>query len=111
MGLSPDLIDAVELLVSELLTNSVQALAAGLADPDPDNDDEPIELVLRLLRDRLVVEVYDTHPHVPTWRPASAESEHGRGLMLVAALAREWGSAFAPDGRKVVWTALSPIPA
>ena len=94
--------DAVELLVSELVTNAVvHGLGAVRVFADYDGT-------------RLRVEVHDHDPIPP--RPhvtAGADlDERGRGLQLVAMLADSWGSARTFDG-KVVWielTAAGPAP-
>ena len=72
-GLASDLISTALLLVSELVTNSANALAAKPAGPysgdtDPAETDQ-IRLALRLLHDRLVIEVFDTDPNHPRRYP------------------------------------------
>ncbi|MFB9516478.1 SpoIIE family protein phosphatase [Streptomyces purpureus] len=87
-GLDP-LIDTVELLVSELVTN---ALRYGEG-----------EIRLRLLRDRtLVCEVWDAGLVQPRRRRARDTDEGGRGLQLVGLLSAGWGSRRTPRG-KTVW--------
>ncbi|MFR9674395.1 SpoIIE family protein phosphatase [Streptomyces sp. TR06-5] len=84
-----DLSDAVELLVSEVVTNAVRYA------------ERPI--TLRLLRtDRLRVEVGDDVPQLPRLRQARATDEGGRGLYLVNRIARRWGATRLSTG-KVVW--------
>ncbi|WLW50259.1 SpoIIE family protein phosphatase [Streptomyces sp. YU58] len=79
-----------ELLVSELVGNVVRH-AQG-----------PIRL--RLLRSRsLICEVYDHSLTTPRIRRAGYTDEGGRGLHLVAALSRRWGTRFLGDG-KCIWT-------
>ncbi|MCP9957482.1 SpoIIE family protein phosphatase [Streptomyces sudanensis] len=91
-GLEP-LIDTVELLVSELVTN---ALRYGEG-----------EIRLRLLRDRtLVCEVWDTGLVQPRRRRARDTDEGGRGLQLVGLLSAGWGSRRTPRG-KTVWFELA----
>lgn len=110
-GLSSDLISTAVLLVSELVTNAANALAAKPADLYSDDTDpveaDEIRLALRLLRDRLVIEeVFDTDRNYPRPLLADAESESGRGLMLIEALAKEWGCAPLAGG-KVVYCVIS----
>ncbi len=87
-----DLVDTVELVVSELVGN---ALRYGHAPGE-----------LRLLRDeRLTVEVSDAGPDLPQIQHAGASDETGRGLQLINMLCRRWGSCRLPEG-KVVWAEL-----
>ncbi|MFE5301397.1 SpoIIE family protein phosphatase [Streptomyces sp. NPDC056632] len=89
------LVDTVELLVSELVTN---ALRYGEG-----------EIRLRLLRDRtLVCEVWDAGLVQPRRRRAKDTDEGGRGLQLVGLLSAAWGSRRTPRG-KTVWFEL-PLP-
>ncbi|WP_309056507.1 SpoIIE family protein phosphatase [Streptomyces sp.] len=87
------LVDTVELLVSELVTN---ALRYGEG-----------EIRLRLLRDRtLVCEVWDSGLVQPRRRRARDTDEGGRGLQLVGLLSSSWGSRRTPRG-KTVWFELA----
>ncbi|WP_338672726.1 SpoIIE family protein phosphatase [Streptomyces sp. SCSIO 30461] len=87
------LVDTVELLVSELVTN---ALRYGEG-----------EIRLRLLRDRtLVCEVWDAGLVQPRRRRAKDTDEGGRGLQLVGLLSAAWGSRRTPQG-KTVWFELA----
>ncbi|MEK9519185.1 SpoIIE family protein phosphatase [Streptomyces sp. NPDC087908] len=89
------LVDTVELLVSELVTN---ALRYGEG-----------EIRLRLLLDRsLVCEVWDAGLVQPRRRRAKDTDEGGRGLQLVGLLSSSWGSRRTPRG-KTVWFEL-PLP-
>lgn len=91
-----ELVDTVELLVSELATN---ALRHGRGD-----------IRVRLLRDSaLVCEVWDNGYAQPRQRRARDTDEGGRGLQLVSLLADRWGSRRTPNG-KAVWCELG-IPA
>lgn len=84
-----DLTDATELVVSELVGN---ALRYG---------NGPGEL--RLFRDdRLTIEVSDTGPDLPHIQQATLSEEGGRGLQLVNAVCRRWGSCRTATG-KIVW--------
>jgi len=98
--LPAETVRTAQLIVSELVTNSIQAISADPAsrgEPNPD-DAARIELTLRLLPGRIVIEVSDTHPGAPVPADADPEAEAGRGLMLVQALSKEWGY-FCPPSR------------
>ncbi|MGW3247999.1 ATP-binding SpoIIE family protein phosphatase [Streptomyces sp. NPDC001070] len=83
------LVPAVELIVSELVTNAIC------------HGDGPRRL--RLIQHHvLTCEVSDFNTGRPRSRHPHALDEHGRGLYLVAQLSRRWGSRSAADG-KVVW--------
>ncbi|MFE5793958.1 ATP-binding protein [Streptomyces sp. NPDC056503] len=59
---------------------------------------------LRLLRsDTLICEVYDSSLTTPRIRRAAFTDEGGRGLQLVAAVSRRWGTRFLPEG-KCIWS-------
>ncbi|MEW2162531.1 SpoIIE family protein phosphatase [Streptomyces sp. NPDC007084] len=88
-----DMTDAVELLVSEVVTNAVRYASRPVT--------------LRLLRtDVLRCEVGDDVPQLPRLRQARATDEGGRGLYLVNKLARRWGATRLSTG-KVVWFELN----
>ena len=86
-----DLLDDVQLLVSELVTNAV--VHAG----------SEVEIAVRLLVDSVRIEVVDRAPDAKL-RPSSpaVEDESGRGLLLVETLASAWGVE-PLDGGKAVW--------
>ncbi|MER7688394.1 SpoIIE family protein phosphatase [Streptomyces sp. NPDC097610] len=85
-----DLTPTTELLASELVGNVVRH-AKG-----------PVRL--RLLHGpELVCEVFDGSLTVPRIRRASETDEGGRGLQLVTALSRRWGTRYTATG-KCIWT-------
>lgn len=86
-------VETATLLASELVTN---ALVHGRG---------PVDLRLRLTRDRLVLQAVDGGRHMPRRRRAGDEEEGGRGLQLVASMADRWGFRATDDG-KVVWAEL-----
>ena len=89
------------LLTSELVTNAIRHEAGGT-----------VMLAIRCSRRRLRVEVHDTSCSMPVLVDAPADAETGRGLMLVATLAAEWGCYRTPAGKAVYFTlALQPVPA
>ena len=98
-GLALERIDTVELCVSELVGNAVRASRETTSDPVA-----RISLTLRYLPDELVVEVADSFHRPPVRKTnVSPQSESGRGLFIVEALAKEWGYFQPPTGGKVVW--------
>jgi len=81
----------VPLLVSELITNSVEHAGAG--------PEDSIELELTSSEKKIRVEVRDPGPWT---EPPTARSEPGGfGLLLVEQLADRWGVGRGP--RKCVW--------
>jgi anti-anti-sigma factor len=91
----PQLVGPACLVAGELVTNSV-VHARTVVD-------------LRLTRSRrhLIIAVGDGSAEPPRLvRTRAPHATGGRGLMLVEAMARRWGSLPAEDG-KVVWAALS----
>jgi anti-sigma regulatory factor (Ser/Thr protein kinase) len=101
----PEVADTAELLTSELATNAVQAserlrLTADLGSV-------PV-VRLWLLSDRisLIICVWDGSNEMPVLKEASADSDGSRGLMLVDALAKDWG-AFREERGKVVWAMIT----
>jgi anti-sigma regulatory factor (Ser/Thr protein kinase) len=112
--------DVAVLLASELVTNAIthgqpvngsRELAGGEPAGAGLVNSEPIMLSIRCSRGELRVEVHDRSCDMPAPTPqdAPAESETGRGLMLVAALAAKWGSYRTPAGKAVYFT-LIPRP-
>ncbi|MFD4948265.1 ATP-binding protein [Streptomyces sp. NPDC058239] len=102
-GLDAAVGDMTVLLVSELVTNSMQYTSGPIG--------------VRLLRPHLnghapaarpglLVEVSDPLPDPPTERMAGPDDEGGRGLQLVACSARRWGTRRGKTG-KTVWFELA----
>ena len=96
-----ELADAAELLVSELVTNSLEA-CAGL-------DLAAIRLVLTLDQGELAILVRDSHPGVPLAVQPGADDESGRGLLIVEQLSDRcgWYPLSAPEPAKVTWAVIS----
>ncbi|MFF9979349.1 SpoIIE family protein phosphatase [Streptomyces erythrochromogenes] len=87
-----DIAFAVELILSELVTNAIRYGSA------------PVRV--RLLRDRsLICEVSDGSSTSPHLRYAATTDEGGRGLFLVAQYAERWGTRYTDRG-KVIWAEL-----
>jgi anti-sigma regulatory factor (Ser/Thr protein kinase) len=92
------LTDNAELLVSELLTNAVQAARSV-------GSMGPVRLWLLSDARQLLILVWDANPLPPIRVYTRQETESGRGLLLVDALGERW-DWYVPEGigGKVVWT-------
>ncbi|MFJ2719785.1 ATP-binding protein [Streptomyces sp. NPDC087437] len=90
LPLSDQALETVELLAGELIANAVQYTHA------------PCDVSVRRADERLRVEVTDTNASVPSVVEAGANDESGRGLLLVNALAADWGTQPEPTG-KTTW--------
>jgi Histidine kinase-like ATPase domain len=102
-----DLVDTVELVVSELVTNGQRASAetigsrfGGTWRPGA----APVRLWLCADKQRVLVQVWDGDDRMPEPQSIDLEAESGRGLLLVESLCTEWGT-YRPEGTsgKVVW--------
>jgi anti-sigma regulatory factor (Ser/Thr protein kinase) len=101
-----DLADTIELIVSELVTNAVKASAGQDQRPHYTDEHGLACIHLRLSTDRraALVEVRDENVTLPAPNQPGPDDESGRGLMLVEALAEQWGWDPAANGRgKIVW--------
>lgn len=102
-----DMAEAVELVVSELVTNAV--VASTNADGRPRYTDASVGLPvvhLRLRSDqvRIVIEVWDQYPETPEAKRPEPDAESGRGLLLVEAMSEQWGWERIPGWPgKLVW--------
>jgi serine phosphatase RsbU (regulator of sigma subunit)/anti-sigma regulatory factor (Ser/Thr protein kinase) len=93
----PSVVDDVELVVSELVTN---ALLHGSA---------PVVLRLSTIGGRVRVEVEDGGRELPVRMRTDPTAMTGRGLSLVARLSSEWGVEPAEGRGKVVWAEVTDI--
>lgn len=86
--------DNAILMISELVTNAILHGGDGA--------------VLTLLANDLKVraEIRDSSPSLPVVRKYSETATTGRGMVIVDALASDWGT-YAVDGGKVVWFELT----
>lgn len=89
-----DHVDDVALLTSELATNAVL------------HGQRPIAVTVDAGETRLRVEVKDAAPALPVELDIDPETEHGRGLAIVEAVADEWGAERVHGNGKVVWAEL-----
>jgi anti-sigma regulatory factor (Ser/Thr protein kinase) len=92
--------DPALLLVSELVTNAVQA-SEMVACPE-DASHPMVSLSLELNDTSLLIKVWDANPGLPLLQEADVCGDRGRGLLLVDFLADGWGHHDADQG-KVVW--------
>lgn len=87
---TPELVDDVLLVVTELVQNVVQHTGDGG------------KLTMRCNDEALRIEVTDSSPQTPQIHGPDPRRVRGRGMLLVAAISREWGSRASHDG-KIVW--------
>jgi len=88
----------VRLIVTELVTNVIRHTDT------PSHRIGVLDVALDLLPYSTVrVLVWDASARLPIRRSARADSEGGRGLLLVEALSACWGSYPVAGGGKVVW--------
>ncbi|MFE6804453.1 ATP-binding protein [Streptomyces sp. NPDC057681] len=86
-----DIVEALRLIVSELVTNAMVHTAS-----------RNIEATVSVTATEAIVTVTDQGLFgTPVAREARAEEENGRGLALVDALATRWGSTPLADGTQV----------
>jgi anti-sigma regulatory factor (Ser/Thr protein kinase) len=98
-----DVIETAELLVSELVTNAAKFGVPGPGRPRPFPGAGIVDIVLRHLPGRVVIEVWDANPNPPIPDGPDLDAESGRGLMLVQALSKEWSYFFPESGGKIVY--------
>lgn len=92
-----DLVDEAQLCLSELVANVITHVGPGT----------PATLAVSLNGTHLRIEVHDPDTRaLPVLGDAGPDSEGGRGMALVDALADRWGVLLRPD-RKVTWCELA----
>jgi anti-sigma regulatory factor (Ser/Thr protein kinase) len=90
--------DTAELIVSELVTNAVNA------------DCSLTGVRLSCRGESLRIAVLDDGPGVPAVASPTDRDEHGRGLAIIDAVAAAWGVESEPDHGKQVWAELTIPP-
>ncbi|CAM5438159.1 ATP-binding protein [Streptomyces aurantiogriseus] len=92
-----EIADEAQLCVSELVSNVITHVGPGT----------PATLAVSMNGVHLRIEVHDPDTRaLPTLLDASVDSEGGRGMALVDAVAERWGVELSPD-RKVTWCELA----
>ena len=95
-GVDDDVVQTAQLLASELVSNALDHAAGA------------ITLSIVVEADEVRVEVTDHAEGSPIVRDLDLEDEHGRGMLIVDALASAWGVGCYPRGRgKYVWFTLA----
>ncbi|GGW34748.1 ATP-binding protein [Streptomyces galilaeus] len=90
-------VDEAQLCVSELVSNVITHVGPGT----------PATLAVSMNGVRLRIAIHDPDPRaLPTLLAANTDSESGRGMALVDAVADRWGVELGPD-RKVTWCELA----
>ncbi|MEU2725715.1 ATP-binding protein [Streptomyces smyrnaeus] len=95
-GMPMPLAEDVLLAVSELVTNAVCHGHGGT-----------VGLRVQYAVGKLTVEVSDGNPVPARSRSAGERDEHGRGLLIVAALSDDWGASL--DGVRTWCTFTAPV--
>jgi serine/threonine-protein kinase RsbW len=101
-GVGGGVADTAVLLLSELVTNAVRHARVPQG--------REIGALFALCGDVLRVEVADASDVVPAPRTPDEDSAGGRGLVLVAAMADDWGVSLREGVGKVVWAVLKLSP-
>lgn len=96
LALPRDVQDDLALVATELVTNALRAGSTQLRVAVEDLDAHRVQL-----------QVTDDAPGAPRRLAVKADAISGRGLMIVAALASDWGFTSGAAGRKTVWATLS----
>jgi anti-sigma regulatory factor (Ser/Thr protein kinase) len=99
-GVASGTVQAVELMVSELATNCVR------------HTDDEFEIIVEQGPEEIRVEATDRGGGEPRLRSPGPMDAHGRGLLIIDALAGAWGVDRGPGQKKLVWFEVSaPAPA
>lgn len=88
---SRPVVEDASLMVTEMVTNAVE------------HGGPPVRLGVSVHASQARVTVHDAIPLLPRRVHLDLGAEHGRGLVLVAALADRWGAELVPADGKRVW--------
>ncbi|MFI0903691.1 ATP-binding protein [Streptomyces sioyaensis] len=91
----PQLVEAAEQIVTELVANAVEHTNAATVGAS----------LTRTGQEAVRIVVTDTSRNRPTLAAPASDDENGRGLLLVDALAHDWGSELVHGGKRV-WAEL-----
>jgi len=94
-GSAADVVQAIELMVSELVTNCIRHTDSGF------------DLTIALSTEQIRVEVTDRGLGEPGMRSPRPSDPTGRGLRIVDMLSTNWGHEQRPGGGKTVWFTLT----
>ena len=98
-GSSPETLEAVELMVSELATNCIRHTDSGF------------DLTISRTGDNIRVEASDHARGTPTMRSPEPTDPSGRGLKIIDMLSAGWGVRSDGSSGKTVWfTIADPAP-
>ena len=96
----PEVVEDAQLCVTELLSNVIAHVGAGT----------PTTLAVSMNGSHLRIEIQDPDTRaLPTLLQPGADSEGGRGMALVDAMAVRWGVELQAD-RKITWCELAAKP-
>ncbi len=90
-GVAADVLDSVELMVSELATNCVRHASTQF------------DVKISRQRDTIRVEVTDRAGGTPTMRSPGPDEPTGRGLQIVNMFSESWGVDLQSAVGKTVW--------
>jgi anti-sigma regulatory factor (Ser/Thr protein kinase) len=95
-GAAREFIEDATLVLSELVTNSVDACRGS-----------GLRFAMYAYSGTLVIEVHDSSPERPVQRTAGEHDIRGRGLTIVGALSESWGVRQGENGGKCTWARLT----
>lgn len=90
-SVTPDSVDDVVLVASELVGNAITHAAAQ----------GELDVAWDILGDSVIIRVSDSSQELPKARQPDPTATSGRGLSIIAALADEWGVLDAACGKQV----------
>ncbi|MCP2335967.1 ATP-binding protein [Actinomadura rupiterrae] len=99
-GFGKAAIEDATLVMSEIVTNALN-VAAG----------DEVRVRVAIYESAPLLECWDPSPTLPEQRNASPDAESGRGLLIVAAYAKDTGVRPSANGKgKVVWALMPAHP-